>query len=93
MCSCLLTKEKVQERHCLHARGRKRRKAGSRVGHQIVEHSHRCDMESSLTVPVVSRWDRMLVFGALNAGALILFVICFTLFPFLTLHPTKFATL
>ncbi|KAG8626258.1 hypothetical protein KVT40_005203 [Elsinoe batatas] len=41
----------------------------------------------------LSRWDRLLIFGALNLAALALFVICFTLFPVLTLRPRKFALL
>lgn len=42
---------------------------------------------------IVSRWDRLLIFGALNLGALAIFVICFTLFPILSLKPRKFAIL
>ncbi|CAN8098955.1 unnamed protein product [Discula destructiva] len=41
----------------------------------------------------LSRWDRLLVFGACNLGALVCFVICFALFPVLSLRPTKFVTL
>ncbi|KAF2233196.1 SFT2-domain-containing protein [Viridothelium virens] len=37
----------------------------------------------------LSRWDRLLIFGAFNLAALALFVICFTLLPVLTLMPTK----
>lgn len=44
-------------------------------------------------VYIVSRWDRILVFGALNLAALALFVICFTLFPVLSIRPRKFAIL
>ena len=46
-----------------------------------------------LTWYIVSRWDRLLVFGALNLAALALFVICFTLFPILSIKPKKFAIL
>lgn len=42
---------------------------------------------------LVSRWDRILVFGALNLVALALFVICFTLLPILSLKPRKFTIL
>lgn len=42
---------------------------------------------------IVSRWDRLLVFGACNLGVLVCFVICFALFPVLSLRPTKFVTL
>lgn len=42
---------------------------------------------------VLSRWDRMLVFGACNLAALACFVICFALFPVLSLRPTKFVIL
>ncbi|KAF3764764.1 SFT2-domain-containing protein [Cryphonectria parasitica EP155] len=41
----------------------------------------------------LSRWDRMLVFGACNLGALVCFVICFALFPVLSLRPRKFVIL
>ncbi|CAC9893479.1 unnamed protein product [Aureobasidium pullulans] len=42
---------------------------------------------------LLSRWDRLLVFGALNLAAIALFVVCFTLMPVLTLRPRKFAIL
>ncbi|KAH7369090.1 Got1/Sft2-like family-domain-containing protein [Plectosphaerella cucumerina] len=42
---------------------------------------------------VLSRWDRLMVFGALNLAALACFVICFALFPVLSLRPTKFVIL
>ncbi|KAL9582383.1 MAG: hypothetical protein Q9212_003325 [Teloschistes hypoglaucus] len=41
----------------------------------------------------LSRWDRLLVFGACNAGAVVCFVICFALFPVLSVRPRKFAIL
>ncbi|KAE8164694.1 Got1/Sft2-like family-domain-containing protein [Aspergillus tamarii] len=41
----------------------------------------------------LSRWDRMLVFIACNAGAAVCFFICFFLFPVLSLKPRKFAIL
>ncbi|EKV15413.1 Golgi traffic protein SFT2, putative [Penicillium digitatum PHI26] len=41
----------------------------------------------------LSRWDRMLIFGACNLGAAICFMICFFLFPVLSLKPRKFAVL
>jgi len=41
----------------------------------------------------LSRWDRLLVFGGCNLAALACFVICFALFPVLTLKPRKFAIL
>lgn len=41
----------------------------------------------------VSRWDRMLIFGGCNLAALACFVICFALFPVLSLKPRKFAIL
>lgn len=41
----------------------------------------------------LSRWDRILIFGALNLAALALFVVCFTLMPVLSLKPRKFAIL
>lgn len=41
----------------------------------------------------LSRWDRLLVFGALNLAAIALFVIAFFLFPIIWVRPTKFATL
>lgn len=42
---------------------------------------------------VLSRWDRLLVFGVCNLAALACFVICFTLFPVLSLRPRKFVIL
>lgn len=42
---------------------------------------------------VLSRWDRLLIFGACNLGALACFVICFALFPVLSLKPRKFVIL
>ncbi|KAK4997403.1 Protein transport protein sft2 [Elasticomyces elasticus] len=42
---------------------------------------------------VLSRWDRLLVFGGLNLAALALFVVCFTLMPILLLRSRKFAIL
>ncbi|KAL1874011.1 hypothetical protein VTK73DRAFT_617 [Phialemonium thermophilum] len=41
----------------------------------------------------LSRWDRLLIFGACNLGALACFVICFFFFPALILRPRKFVTL
>ena len=42
----------------------------------------------------VSRWDRLLIFGAFNLAAAACFVICFTLFPMLAAgSPRKFAIL
>jgi len=41
----------------------------------------------------MSRWDRLLVFAGCNLGALACFVICFALFPVLSLRPRKFAIL
>ncbi|KAK5947188.1 protein transport protein sft2 [Knufia obscura] len=41
----------------------------------------------------LSRWDRMLIFGGCNLAALACFVICFALFPVLSLKPRKFAIL
>jgi len=41
----------------------------------------------------VSRWDRLLVFGACNLAALACFVLCFALFPLLWAVPRKFAIL
>lgn len=44
-------------------------------------------------IPTVSRWDRLLIFTACNLGALACFVICFALFPVLSLKPRKFVIL
>ncbi|KAK1828233.1 protein transport protein SFT2 [Podospora conica] len=41
----------------------------------------------------LSRWDRYLIFGACNLGALACFVICFALFPVLSLKPRKLVVL
>ncbi|CAM1507298.1 Fc.00g069390.m01.CDS01 [Cosmosporella sp. VM-42] len=42
---------------------------------------------------VLSRWDRLMIFGACNLAALACFVICFTLFPVLSMRPRKFVIL
>ncbi|KAI2616567.1 SFT2-domain-containing protein [Hypoxylon sp. NC1633] len=42
---------------------------------------------------VLSRWDRLLVFGACNLGALACFVLCFALWPVLMTRPRKFVIL
>lgn len=44
---------------------------------------------------LVSRWDRLLVFGGLNLAALALFVTCFVLLPtgIFVLRPSKFVIL
>ncbi|CCE35222.1 hypothetical protein E4U19_005545 [Claviceps sp. Clav32 group G5] len=42
---------------------------------------------------ILSRWDRLLIFGACNLAALACFVICFTLFPVLSIRPRKFVIL
>ncbi|KXH42177.1 hypothetical protein CNYM01_12667 [Colletotrichum nymphaeae SA-01] len=41
----------------------------------------------------LSRWDRLLIFGACNLGALACFVICFALFPVVAVRPRKFVIL
>ncbi|ODV59934.1 Sft2p [Ascoidea rubescens DSM 1968] len=41
----------------------------------------------------LSKWDRMLIFALFFAGSIICFLICFFLFPVLSLKPRKFATL
>ncbi|CAK9441788.1 uncharacterized protein LODBEIA_P56560 [Lodderomyces beijingensis] len=41
----------------------------------------------------LSRWDRMLIFALCFAGALCCWLICFFLFPVLSLKPRKFALL
>lgn len=41
----------------------------------------------------LSRWDRLLIFGGCNLGALACFIICFALAPALALRPRKFAIL
>lgn len=42
---------------------------------------------------VLSRWDRILAFIACNLGAAACFIVCFFLFPVLSLRPRKFAVL
>ncbi|KAI1268803.1 Got1/Sft2-like family-domain-containing protein [Xylariaceae sp. FL1019] len=42
---------------------------------------------------VLSRWDRLLIFGACNVGALACFVLCFALWPILMARPRKFVIL
>lgn len=46
-----------------------------------------------LLCTTVSRWDRLLVFGACNVAALVCFVICFALLPILGVATRKFAIL
>jgi len=42
----------------------------------------------------VSRWDRLLIFGALILAAVVMFVICFALLPSIALvGPRKFVVL
>lgn len=42
----------------------------------------------------MSRWDRLLIFGACNLGALACFAICFFLFPVISLgKPRKLVIL
>lgn len=41
----------------------------------------------------LSRWDRLLIFGACNLGALACFVLCFALWPVLIAKPRKFVIL
>lgn len=41
----------------------------------------------------LNRWDRLMIFGACNLGAAACFVICFFLFPVLSLRPSKFVIL
>ncbi|KAL1897075.1 Protein transport protein sft2 [Sporothrix stenoceras] len=41
----------------------------------------------------LSRWDRLLIFGGCNLGALACFVICFALFPIVATRPRKFVIL
>jgi len=43
----------------------------------------------------VSRWDRLLIFGALNLAAIVMFIICFALMPtgIFVIKPQKFVVL
>ncbi|KAH8195239.1 hypothetical protein TruAng_010602 [Truncatella angustata] len=41
----------------------------------------------------LSRWDRLLIFGACNIAAAACFVLCFALWPVLIAKPRKFAIL
>ncbi|KAI4164752.1 MAG: hypothetical protein LQ342_001727 [Letrouitia transgressa] len=41
----------------------------------------------------LSRWDRLLIFGACNLAALACFIICFLFFPVLAVQARKFAIL
>ena len=60
----------------------------ARILFPILEADQRFSCKST-----VSRWDRLLVFGACNLGALACFVICFALFPVLSVRPRKFVIL
>ena len=70
---------------CSHALGLRIARGSSRP--------HEFQVLSNTDVEIVSRWDRLLIFGACNLAALACFVICFALFPVLTLKPRKFAIL
>jgi len=59
-------------------------------GAPLPAHSRREEEEGWFAL---SRWDRLMIFGACNLGALACFVICFALFPVLIAKPRKFAIL
>ncbi|KAI1467445.1 SFT2-domain-containing protein [Daldinia caldariorum] len=42
---------------------------------------------------VLSRWDRLLIFGACNLAAFICFLLCFVLWPVFVTKPSKFVIL
>ncbi|SZE99369.1 unnamed protein product [Blumeria hordei] len=48
---------------------------------------------TSEPISTVSRWDRLLLFGCCNIGALACFVLCFALWPIMMAKPRKFAIL
>ncbi|TKA62833.1 hypothetical protein B0A49_12466, partial [Cryomyces minteri] len=86
--------------------GERRRRAGLRVSHPVndtltISASLVCTLLSPLggdrnqfmNAILLSRWDRLLVFGGLNLAALALFVVCFAIMPALALRPRKFAIL
>lgn len=57
-------------------------------------HALASSLNGGLTpVLTVSRWDRLLIFGACNLAAAICFVLCFVLFSILWPVPRKFAIL
>lgn len=85
MCDYLLMNHQVHRFQ--HRLGGKRRKAGLLVSDSYIW------SKTPLIRSAVSRWDRMLVFGGCNLAALACFVICFALFPVLSLRPRKFAIL
>jgi len=51
------------------------------------------DIEADFYFHTVSRWDRILIFGACNLGALACFVLVFALWPIMMAKPKKFAIL
>lgn len=69
----------------MHIAGRERERGSS-------DASKTCGATDS---SLVSRWDRMLIFGGLNLAALALFVVCFVLLPtgVFILKPQKFVIL
>ena len=66
-------------------------KSGTRMAsHTLFSNGNQ---NTDITTAIVSRWDRLLIFGGCNLAALACFVICFALFPVLSLKPRKFAIL
>lgn len=51
------------------------------------------DLHTDRPHRIVSRWDRLLVFGGFNLAALACFILCFVLWPILFPTPRKFAIL
>jgi hypothetical protein len=49
--------------------------------------------DTDVDVLIVSRWDRLLIFGGCNLGALACFVLVFALWPLMMAKPRKFAIL
>lgn len=88
MFNCLHTSHQVHLYRRL--REEKRRKAGLPVS--LIPYELVCP-ETDRCGSLVSRWDKLLIFGGCNLAALACFVICFALFPVLTLRPRKFAIL
>lgn len=73
--------------------------SGTRALHLSHALDHACDADDmprgykTLTRLAVSRWDRLLIFGACNLAALACFFVCFTFTLFPLFNPRKFVTL
>jgi len=62
----------------------------SQIPHPQLENRHTTTTEGLFEF---SRWDRLIIFAVAMAGALSCWIVCFLLFPVLSLKPKKFSIL